>query len=277
MLRVLKEPLLHFMLIGVALFGLYIYLNPGSIESDKRIVVDASRIERIGMGFEKTWNRQPTADELQGLIDDYVLEEIYYRQALAMGLDSNDPVVRRRLRQKMEFFTESLAAPAAPDDAKLQAFLDAHSQDYQQPPRYTFEQRYISLDRADEELDEVLEKALPALRSGAQFDGDPTLLPGSYDQATPLDISRSLGEQFAPQLDNLPLGQWSGPLRSGIGLHFVNVSKRQPAKVAQLDAVRDQVLRDWTYQANAESRDRVNKALLADYTIEVQMPAAGDK
>jgi hypothetical protein len=275
----LREPLVHFLLIGAGLFVLYNVLNRGESDAPRDIVVSEARVEALAENFARTWMRPPTAEELKGLVDDYVAEEVYYREAVAMGLDRDDLVIRRRLRQKMEFISADVAAATPPTDAQLQAYLEQHAEKFLMPPRLTFQQVYFSTDRRGEGAARDAEKLLAELAAGRGpanplEAGDATLLPPAMEAAAPQKIANAFGEEFATAIEDAPEGQWSGPLPSGFGVHLVKVDGREAGTAPTLAEIRPMVQREW----EAEQRKTVEKALLdklrARYDVRVEGPAA---
>lgn len=146
--KILREPLTHFVLIGAAVFGLYALVAGGVGDTRDTIVVTEGRVQQLAQIFAKTWQRQPTPEELRGLVDAYVKEEVYYREALKLGLDRDDTLIRRRMQQKMEFVTEPGDSLLAADDATLQAFLDANKSDFRVEPKVAFEQVFLNIEKA---------------------------------------------------------------------------------------------------------------------------------
>ncbi len=276
MMKLLKEPLLHFLLIGAAFFALYSYLNPQSLQVDNQIVVNEGRINALQEGFRRTWNRLPSDDELQGLIDDYVLEEIYYRQALALGIEQNDAMIRRRLRQKMEFLSASMISELQPSDAQLQAYLQEHAQKYRTSNQYSLQQVYISPDRDRASLSQRIESVRQQLLQDQPVDSDGSLFPQRFEQASDFQLNNQFGRGFAAHLDQLPLNEWSGPVESGLGYHFIQLSERHMGQLPPLDQVRDEVVRDWTYDQQQQIKAQLNEKLLADYQIVVEWPQGAD-
>ena len=274
--RLAREPLLHFLLIGAVLFVLYGALNRGRSDAPREIVISEARVAAIAENFTTVWMRPPTAVELKGLIDDYVAEEIYYREAIAMGLDQDDTVIRRRLRQKMEFISDGIADSAEPTDAQLQGYLEQNPGKFARPAELTFRQVYLSAERRGERVRADAEKLLAELQAGANPTdaGDPTLLPSTMEAASPQSIANAFGAEFARQVDEAPVGQWSGPIESAFGLHVVRVDERISGKAPTLDEIRPIVLREW----QAEQRHRQNQSLLAalrdKYEVRVEGPAA---
>jgi hypothetical protein len=277
--RLLREPLLHFLLIGIGLFVLFNVVRGGDTGAPREIVINEARVEALAESFATTWMRPPTAQELKGLIDDYVAEEIYYREGVAMGLDQDDIVIRRRLRQKMEFISEDAAAAVEPTDAQLQEYLKLHAEKFVEPPRFSFRQLYFSTERRGDAARADAEQLLAALQAGRgpadpAAAGDPTLLPEAMDAASPQQVANSFGTEFVEQLDEAPVGQWAGPLQSGFGLHLVIVDRRDPGALPTLEEIRPIVLREW----QAEQRTKSNRAFLeqlrARYDVRVEGPAA---
>ena len=277
--RLLREPLLHFLLAGTALFLLYEASNRGGSDAPREIVISESRVTAIAENFATVWMRPPTVEELKGLVDDYVAEEIFYREAIAMGLDRDDTVIRRRLRQKMEFISDSVADSGEPTDAQLQSYLMQNAEKFARPAELTFLQVYLSAERRGDTVRADAEKLLAELQAGRgpadpAEAGDTTLLPTTMVAASPQAIVNVFGQEFARQVDEAPLGQWSGPIESAFGLHLVRVNERVVGKAPMLGEFRPIVLREW----QAEHRQRQNQSLLATlrdkYEVRVEGPAA---
>ncbi|TGD72285.1 peptidyl-prolyl cis-trans isomerase [Mangrovimicrobium sediminis] len=274
MRRLLREPLLHFLLLGAGLFALYGWVNPNGFDNERRIVVDGGRVAQLSAHFQRTWNRAPTAAELAALVDNFVVEEIFYREALALGLDSGDDVVRRRLRQKMEFLTTDAVALYEPAEDELQAFLAEHPERFRREARYTFEQLYFSPD-APGAVRERAGQARRQLLAGDVAAGDPSLLPANMQGAAASQVDRSFGQGFAAQLEALTLGQWSEPIGSGLGLHLVRLDTREPAYLPPLAEVRATVEREWREAKNAEVKAELIAQLKREYEIVIEPDAAG--
>lgn len=277
--RLLREPLLHFLLLGTGLFLLYEATNGGASQAPRVIEISEARAAALAESFAVVWMRPPTTAELKGLIDDYVAEEIYYREAVAMGLDQNDTVIRRRLRQKMEFISDSVADAVEPSDAQLQAFLAENAAKFAQPAELTFQQVFLSAERRGDAVRADAEKLLAKLQADqgparATDAGDPTMLPPTMEAATPQAIANTFGDAFVQQVDEAPVGQWSGPVESAFGLHLVRVDERGVGKTPTLDQIRPIVLREW----QSGERQRQNQSFLAalreKYEVRVEGAAA---
>lgn len=270
----LKEPLLHFLLLGAGLFLLFRVVG-GDSEAPKEITISEARVEALAESFARTWMRPPTAQELAGLVDDYVKEEIFYREAIIMGLDRDDTVIRRRLRQKLEFISDDVAASAEPGDTELQAYLSQHAEKFVQPGRLSFEQVYFSSEKRGESARRDTEKLLAELSSAsAAVDiveaGDPTLLPTSLSAATPQEIANAFGEEFALQVEEAPVAQWSGPIQSSFGWHAVRVDERATSTTPTLEEIRPIVLREWQVEQRQKLSDAFYQALRDQYEVRVE-------
>lgn len=233
---------MHFLLIGLALFFLYGRVSPGDSNS-LRIVVGQAQVDDMVRQFQSTWNRSPTSAEINGLIETYVRDEIMYREGLSMGLDRDDAVIKRRIRQKYELIAEE-GNRAAPTDADLAAYLKAHPAEFARPAVVSFDQ--IFFDPADSSPESVgAAKAALARGTNPATYGQPSLLPRHVANNSLDLVARDFGDSFAAQVGEAPLGQWVGPLASGIGVHLVRVSARAPPTVPPLSQVRAAVAREW--------------------------------
>ena len=273
MKKFLREPLLHFLLIGAALFvvfGLVSDRTPSN--ADTQVVVSAGRIEQLENIFAKTWQRPPTEQELKGLVDDFVLEEIYYRQAVAMGIDRDDTVIRRRLRQKFEFLTDDMAAASVPTDEELANYLAANADVFMTDTTYTFEQVYINPDRPGVDLDGYIAAQLSALRAGNVVSGDSALLPTFFDATPGRVVDSNFGSGFSDSLDLLPAGEWQGPVESGLGLHLIRIGARVEGTLPDLSDIRPLVEREWAHEKRLETRRIINEQLLNEYDVVIEWP-----
>jgi PPIC-type PPIASE domain len=279
--KLVREPLVQFLLLGAALFALDAWLRPSAAPTaNAEIVVSEARIRNLAQNFRRTWQRPPTRMELEGLVEAHVREEVFYREALALGLERDDAIIRRRLQQKMEFVSEEAAALAKPTDEDLSAYLKTHAEAFRTEPRATFAQVYLDPRKRGATLDADARRLLDRLNAdGPAPDlskaGDSLmLLEARYDNIPQTDVARLFGNDFADGLFRQPVGTWSGPIGSGYGVHLVKVESLAQGGVPALDDVRPLVEREW---ANAR-RQQLSKAfyenLRAKYKVAVQMPEA---
>ena len=272
-MKILREPLLHFLLIGAALFVIFdLVSGPSRAVAEKQIVVTAGRIQQMSNIFGKTWQRPPTAAELKGLIDDFVLEEIYYRQAVAMGIDRDDTIIRRRLRQKFEFLTDDLAATLEPTDEELAAYLAANPDAFMRDTTYTFEQVYINPDQAGVDLETRVAEQLSALKAGSAKPANSGLLPSHFDAEPARVVNNTFGTGFSENLDALEPSEWQGPVESGLGPHLVRLDARVEGTLPELSEIRPVVEREWANEKRLETRRMINEQLLRDYVVEIEWP-----
>jgi len=198
--RVLREPLLHFAVLGLGLFALFSAVG-GEDPGSRRIVVANGTLENLAATFALTWQRPPTQSELEGLVADHVREEILYREAVALGLDADDVIVRRRMRQKMELLAESFGESAEPDEADLEAWLREHPDRYRSETRLGLRQVYLSRDARGADVESDAARLLETLRADSTDDpsalGDPISLPGELRDAPLSEVARQFGEVFA--------------------------------------------------------------------------------
>jgi hypothetical protein len=266
--RVLREPLLHFLLLGLALFLYYGRVAPDD-DGGKRIVVSQAQVDLLSTQFQATWSRPPTPDELNGLVESYIRDEILYREGRSLGLDQDDAVIKRRVRQKLDVMIEESIAQNSPTDADLQAYLDANPETFRKPPVVSFEQVYFG---AEGDVDSKLARARSALQQGADPAtlGQPTLLPARQDRM-PLDlVARDFGKEFADSLAGLTVGEWSQPVSSGFGMHLVRINAVEPAQLPALDAVRDIVAREWENARRKRAQASALAELRKQYEVEIQ-------
>ncbi len=270
----LREPLLHFLVLGVALFGWYEWRGGGGPGST-RIVLGSGQIEHLVAGFTRTWQRAPTEVELKGLLDDWVREEIASREAMAMGLDRDDTVIRRRLRQKLEFLVEDAAGATPPTEAELAAWLENHAADYAVAPKIALRQVFVSTERHGAAAPAEAERLLAELRqrggdSPVEQLGDASMLPQELELSSRDEIARVFGDAFADAVSKAESGHWFGPVSSAYGLHLVFVRQRQEARRPALDEVRTQVERDVVSAARKSQLEKMYASLLEKYTVVIE-------
>jgi hypothetical protein len=279
--KLIREPLFHFLLLGAVIFLIAGRSRSIRVSSGEQIVVTQSQIESIVVGFSRTWMRPPTQEEMQGLVNDYVREEVLYREAKAMGLDQDDIIVRRRMRQKFEFLSEDRAARSGPPGEKeLEAYLRQYADKYREEPRFTFEHIFFSREKRGE-LAEAQAKGALARLNGKNGDAinvealsDAFLLPFHFEKISASETTRLFGAYFGKQLAAVEPGSWTGPLESSYGLHLVRVEEHLPDAAPPLANVRDAVLRDLLNERRKQELDAQYAKLRARYTITVEPPQA---
>lgn len=274
MRRLLAEPLLHFLVLGGAVVALHVWTRePAAGSGREKIVITRAEIVRLVWEFEQTRGRPPTPSERDGLIEARAREEVFYREAIAAGLGEDDPVVRRRLRQKLEFLVDDIAGRAAPTAEELQAYLDAHADRFRTDPRFTFRYACFRTDRREDAAADA-RAALAALQRGEVGTaslGDPLLMiETSFADAPAREVARIFGAPFARGLDELPVGAWAGPVRSGYGWHLVLVERRAEGAVPPLVEIRDAVTRAWNTAKREEMDATLYRELRAKYDIVVE-------
>jgi parvulin-like peptidyl-prolyl isomerase len=267
--RILREPLVHFLVAGALLFAIFGRNGPEAAAPDKNIVVTSADVERLERVFERTWRRPPSDEELQTALSDFVREEVLYRTALSLGLDKDDTVIRRRLRQKMNFLFEDTVS--APQDSELRAFYAAHQDKFGIEARLSFRQIFIDA-KQHQDAEGYAHRLLQQLQSGQEDDGaagDPMLLAEGYSEMPASRIAQLFGQAFADELTGSPTGRWAGPVKSSFGLHLVRVTSTEQAEVLPFEAVRDAVQREWFAQHRAAALDEEYERLRATYSIQI--------
>ncbi len=279
MKRIVREPLLHFLLLGAALFAVFSFLHHDSASTEDQIVVSAGKIEHLAALFARAWQRPATREEIDGLINDFIREEAAYREGLALGLDRDDTIIRRRIRQKLDFVAQDLTSQVEPTDAELSDYLAAHPDKFRTEPRLSFRQVYVNPKQRRDSLDADVRHLMMALNADATIDasglGDRTQLEPSYANISPRNIANLFGTQFAAAIVELAPGTWQGPIPSGYGVHLVIVDERRDGRVPELDAVRDAVRREWENARRQEMMEQFYRKLLENYEIIVERPKAG--
>ncbi len=269
-----REPLLHFLLLGACLFAAYAWMGGRAGGEGETVVITQGKIAQLAAGFERMRQRAPDPAELEELVADAVREEVYYREAKALRLDEDDTLVRRRLRQKLEFLSEDTTPAPEPTDAQLQSYLDANAKNFLPEPRLTFRHVYVNPRRDD--AGDRSAALLRSLQSDAAVDadalGDPFLLGKQFEAATSGELSQLFGEEFTTALLGLPVGVWQGPVTSGLGRHLVQVQQRDIGRPPPLAAVRAGVRREWLHDWRQRENARFYDDLLKRYTVRVERP-----
>jgi hypothetical protein len=276
MKKLLREPFLHFLLLGAAIFAIHDFVKgDGDRQGLDNIAVSQGAIEHLSTGFVRTWHRPPSQEELDSLIADYVREEVYYREAVALGLDKDDIVIRRRLRQKLEFISEDIAGLEEPSEKDLQTYLDEHAGDFVRESQFTFDQIYIDPRQHPEGLPVVARRLLDRLNATqTEIDpsevGDATMLERNYRQVSQSAVAAQFGPAFTEQLGSLPVGRWLGPIQSGLGTHLVFLTERIEGDAPSLDEVRESVRRDWMNRRRIGANEAFYQRLLSKYEVMIE-------
>jgi hypothetical protein len=277
----LREPLLQFLVLAAVLFGINAYLTRGAEEAPAKIVVTTAQIDSLAKTFAMTWQRQPTPEELDGLVEDYIRDEVYYREGKAIGVDRDDIVIRRRIRQKMEFFAEDMAA-AEPTDAELAAYLSDHVDDFRRDDKVSFQHLYLSESKRGETLDDDARLVSAELLGRTEVDRMPTsdgfLLGNDFENVTRADVARDFGEAFAAKLFEAAQGVWEGPVASPFGLHFVFVRDRGEGGTPRLEEAREAVEREFLNERRNKVQEAFYQNLRKRYEVVIeQAPGEADR
>jgi PPIC-type PPIASE domain len=276
--RLLREPLVHFLLLGLIIFMAFGIMGGNRRVESRRIVIDDGVAADIAQRYASSWQRPPTPEEMRALLDGYIEEEVLYREGVAQGLLENDPVIRRRVRQKLDVLAEEASQEDLPTDAELEAWLKAHAARYAAPPVLSFSQVMFNPARLGAGTGAAMEagKARLAASADPATLGEVTLLPARLNRVAIDQLARDFGEEFADAVTRLPVGGWQGPVRSGYGLHLVRVTYRQAGRPAALAEVRREVERDWESDRRERAAKSYYDGLRRDYDIEVKakLPAA---
>ena len=275
--QILREPLFHFLLIGAAIFALYEYFAPAEEQEQERtVVVTSGEIQAMADTWKRLWNRPPTEEELAGAIQQHGGEVILYREALAMGLDQDDVVIRRRLKQKVEFLSQDLMVPPDPTEEQERQWFEKHIDNYADPDLYTITHIFFDPDKGDDTIlqqaqalrDEL--NALDAMPEDITGYGDRFMLQNYYPGRTELELRKLFGSGFVDSLMKLEPGQWHGPVLSGYGVHVVVVNSISPSPPPGFDAAREQVRQDWIDAERERLNNQFIDALLARYEVIVE-------
>jgi len=278
----LREPLLHFVAIGACIYLAYGFYGQQAPEAeDRTVTITAGEIAWLTKSWEKKWNRPPTPVERQGLIDQYTREVVLYREAVAMGLDKDDTIIRRRMVQKLEFLSQDLIRPQPPTEEQLQAYFEQHIAQYRPPDTTTMTQVFLDPDKRGEQTlkdAEVIKAELEAMEdftvAGREL-GDSLMLQNYYPERTEAELARLFGAEFARSVFGLEPKRWHGPVLSGYGVHLVYVHLRQSAPAPAFAAAEAAVRQDWDDEKRAALNKQFIDGVLARYEVIVEGEASG--
>lgn len=267
--KFLKEPLIHFLVIGGLIFFVYGQKNGGFEEKENRIVITKSNFDRLIMQWKKKHFRNPTKAETDEILEEFIYHEVMYREALVMGLDKNDIIIQRRLSQKLEFLSSDILQIAEPTNDELQEYLNTHSEKFMLPSKLSFTHVYIDTNKHTKEYFEELKKDLESGKSYKTL-GDPFMFAKEFTNVTQTDVSKVFGRAFAKKIFSLHVDSLQGPIRSGYGLHFVNISKKTDAKVAKVQDIKSTLTKYWKEEKTEQANSKIYQDLKKQYNIEVQ-------
>jgi peptidyl-prolyl cis-trans isomerase C len=281
MKRLLREPLIHFLLIGAVLFAVYHYVPPdrGATPSSKQIQLTLDELAQLAVVFQSQWRRDPTPEEFSRLVESKVQQEVLYREALTMGLDRDDEIVKRRMAQKIQFLAEDVAAAREPTTAELKSWFEKHSAMFALPARLSFRHLYFSPDRRGTRAREDAAKALVKLVGQPEDSklaatlADPFMFQDYYRDRAPDYLGKEFGPQFALAVAKLAPGSWQGPIESGFGWHLVFLDTVIPGRVAAFEEIESDVKAAWLGEQKALAWEKAYKEMRAKYTVLLPMPS----
>ena len=274
--HLLRQPLVHFLLAGLVLFAAASIFDRDKTRSFRDIQVSSAEIQRLGDVWSRQYGRPPTKAELQNLIDDYVREEIYYREAINSGLDKDDSIIRRRLVEKMQFLSQEIAS-GEPSDKELDDYFQRHRDKFLLPPKIAFSHIFFSPTKRGPALQSDAAKWLTLLKSRGDLEpstlGDAFMLQNEYPLQAPQEIASLFGRDFSDELFKLKPGVWHGPVRSSYGLHLVRITRYEPAHPPQLNEIRTQVVTDFKNERLQAAAENYYARLHQKYRIEMDNAA----
>lgn len=271
MLSYLKKPLARILILGCCLAAILLIIfgakEPGL--EDKKVLIGNADVAQLIAGWNRTWNRMPTEEELSGLLENYVREEILYREALNQNFDENNSMIRRGLIVQMNMLAESQAQEKKISEDAIKAYYDLRKDQYTRPPVYTFTQLNFDSSITSEEIQKIRERLNQNMISPNSTDlpGNRGMLPGNFDEANTDAIKRTLGEKFIESLDDLELKTWTGPVRSGFGWHLVYINKKSPPEPLPLETVKEAIINELQYEEAQAAKEQFYTELRQQYDV----------
>ncbi len=277
----LREPLLHFLVIGAALFIVFNLTNNAETKSDNKIIITQTDLDRLAATWLKSMGRPPTAQEREQQLKHHIREQVLYREAKSMGLDQDDVIVRRRLTKKMEYLFNDLSFIPEPTEAELNSFLSEHASTFTLPATITFSQIYLDPGKRKQDINKDAEQLLKQLKeTTAATDtidmGDRSLLPYELTAERENEIAGMFGTAFAAQVFALPADRWQGPINSEYGAHLIYISSRTEARLLPLAEIRESVAREWRTRKQQEANEIFYQSLYQRYEIILENNVAND-
>ncbi len=273
MKKLFREPLVHFVLIGIGLFMLYGWVSD-SEDSRDTIYFDDYDMDNIIASWEMQWKRLPTDEELKSLVEQNIRQEVFYQEALKMNLDHNDEIIKRRLAQKMNFLSNDLATLKEPTQEDLKDYYDENKEKYLLPPVYSFYQVSFRMDSRESAREDALgflkgiDGQNPEILNNP---GDPLPFPYFFENVNSDELSRQLGLEFSQEMNQVNTGEWAGPVRSGFGWHVVYIADKSPAAEPPFDMITEEVKRDLEYENQRLVNDQVYAELKKKYDVEFDL------
>jgi len=280
MKRLLREPLIHFLILGAFLFGVYAWAERGrgGVEQPRQIQLSLGDLSQLTLLFQAQWRRQPSEDEFRRMVENKVEGEVLYREGLAMGLDKDDEIVKRRMAQKMQFLAEDVAASHVPTTAELKTWFDRNRQKFALPSRLSFRHLYFAPDRRGTRAKDDAADALAKLAGQpedaklAQALADPFMFQDYYRDRAPDYLGKEFGPQFALAVEKLRPGSWQGPIESGFGWHLVYVDTLVPGRVPAFEEIEGDVKTAWLSEQKATAWAKAYKDMRAKYVVLLPAP-----
>jgi peptidyl-prolyl cis-trans isomerase C len=281
---VLREPLLHFLLLGIMLFAVNGYVARGrsAVEPSRQIPLTLDDLRQLDIVFRSQWRRPPTPEEFGRLVEGKVQEEVLYREGLALGLDKEDTIVKRRMAQKLRFLAEDVAAAHEPSSIELKAWYAANRDKFALPARVSFRHLYFSPDRRGHDARGDAVKALAKLAGQPEEStlaaslADPFMFRDYYRDQAPEQLGKEFGPQFAQMVSKLTPGSWQGPIESGLGWHLVFVDTAIPGRSPAFEEIEPDVKTAWLGEQKAHAWEKAYREMRAKYTVLLPAPPAGE-
>ncbi len=275
MRNILQDPLLHFLLFGAVIYVASTFFIDAS-DNKQLITVSTGQVQHLKTLFKKTWQRPPSSEEVEGIVNDYVLEQAAYLEGVRLGLDRDDIVIKRRLRQKIDFIAEeSVSRPQATDE-QLNDYLMTHSDQFRLPPTLTLRQVYLDQKTYGESLNQKAGELLAVLKGSPEQDitqlGNRTLFEPRYQSKSSFEITRLLGTEFSRSVIKLEPESWYGPIRSSYGLHLVYIESKQMGRLPELSEIRSEVIREWGHDQRGNAIKTYYSQLLSRFQISIEWP-----
>jgi len=273
--NLLQNPIVNIVVLGALLGVALVFVKgpPTSREDHYRVVITASDLDQLRGAWFRRWQREPTLMEFRGILEDHIREEVLYREALSRGYDRDDVIIRRAMRQKMEFLGETVADRAEITDEEIRAYFALRTERYREPPRVSFVHVYFSTDTRGEHVEADVQAALEELRKQdpdafqlAAW-GDRFMLHSQYVQQSEQNLRLAFGKDFAAEVIAFEPGVWMGPVLSGYGLHLVRVSDRTESYVPELSAVKQRVRTDMEFEARNAAKEQLYQEVLRQYQV----------